>query len=75
MSLFQKNIQTVYIEGMMCDHCAHHVETELSKIEGIKSVSVSLKNKNAIIKSKEPIPENKIKDAVILAGYKVTKIE
>ena len=52
-----------------------HVEVELKKIEGVKGVTVSLKDKKAIIKSKDGIDEKTLKDAIIVAGYKVTKIE
>lgn len=75
MSLFQTKTQVVSIEGMMCDHCSCHVETELRKIEGVKSVTVSLKTKSATIKSKNGIDVQKIKDAVTIAGYTVNKIE
>jgi Copper chaperone len=75
MSLFSNKKQTVKIEGMMCDHCAHHVKTEIEKIEGVKGCDVSLKDGTAIIKSKDGVDSQKIKDAVTLAGYKVVDIQ
>ena len=37
------------IEGMRCNHCRSNLEEALSKIDGVKSVSVSLEEKNAIV--------------------------
>jgi len=67
--------QTVKIEGMMCDHCAHHVKTEIQKIDGVKSCDVSLKDGTAIVKSKDGIKNQEIKDAILAAGYKVVDIQ
>ncbi|MBO5978467.1 MAG: cation transporter, partial [Bacteroidales bacterium] len=37
------------IEGMRCNHCRSNLEEALSKIDGVKSVSVSLEEKSAIV--------------------------
>lgn len=37
------------IEGMRCNHCRSNLEEALSKIDGVKSVSVSLEEKRAIV--------------------------
>ncbi|MBO5847204.1 MAG: heavy-metal-associated domain-containing protein, partial [Bacteroidales bacterium] len=37
------------IEGMRCNHCRSNLEEALSKIDGVKNVSVSLEEKSAIV--------------------------
>lgn len=61
---------TVAVEGMMCEHCAGHVKEALEKIDGVKSVVVSLKNKEASVKSSKKLEENDVKTAIENAGYK-----
>ena len=57
----------VKIEGMMCKHCAARVTEALSSLAGVKSVSVDLKKKCAIIDGEAS--ESDIKAAVENAGY------
>lgn len=65
----------VAVEGMMCEHCAAHVKEALEKIEGVKSAVVSLKNKNATVKSSKRLDENEVKTAIENAGYKFVGIK
>lgn len=41
---------TFSIEGMTCKKCVSKVKTSLIKVEGVKKVKVSLKNKKATVK-------------------------
>lgn len=63
------------IEGMHCASCSSNVERSLKKVNGVKSVSVSLMLKKGIIEAEEPISEEELKKAVARAGYKISKIE
>lgn len=74
MSIFSNKKQIVKIEGMMCNHCAHSVKTEIEKLDGVKGCDVFLKDGTAVIKSKNGIDNQKIKDAITLVGYKVIDI-
>ena len=38
------------VKGMMCQHCVAHVKEALSKVKGVKEVTVDLKNNKAVIK-------------------------
>ena len=67
--------QIIKIEGMKCQHCACHAEEALKNIEGIKSVHVNLERKEAVIKSKSGIDEERIKKAIEEVGYKVKEVE
>ncbi len=63
-------MKTIYIEGMMCEHCKKHVEDAFSNL-GLKAI-VSLQDKKAIID--QEFDDKKIIDAINDAGYKVKEI-
>jgi copper ion binding protein len=70
--LFSKkeNVQTtIAVKGMMCNHCVNHVQEALSKLPGVKKVSVDLKSGHATIESKEALKEEDLKNAISDAGY------
>lgn len=64
----------IKIEGMRCKHCEAHVTDTLKNFDGIDSVKVSLKNKEAIIKHKNPIENETIKNLISSIGYEVIDI-
>ncbi len=66
------DIKTVYIEGMMCGHCAARVQKALKSISN-KPVTVSLNDNNA--KVDNALEDKLIKETIKNAGYKVTNIE
>lgn len=61
------------IEGMVCGNCAARVENALNAMEGVWT-KVDLSQKQALIRSKEPLKEEVIKGAVRKLGYTVMKI-
>ena len=63
------------VEGMMCEHCVKHVETALSKVEGVEKVKVELKKKRATVTLNGDVPNEKLQSAVEEAGYTVKGIE
>lgn len=71
--LFSKKEQkttVLHVEGMMCEHCAAHVEKALLGI-GVKSATVSLEEKTVTVKAKESITEADMAAAITAAGYTV----
>lgn len=40
---------TLWIDGMMCNHCTSSVTNALTALDGVKTVQVSLEEKNAVI--------------------------
>ena len=56
------------VDGMMCEHCRKHVTDALKNVPGVTEVTVSLENKNAIVKGHNLSRETLI-DAVKNAGY------
>ena len=67
--------KTIHVEGMMCMHCVGHVEKALRAVPGVKGVTVSLDDKNAIVDVDESVSNNALTAAVKDAGYEVTGIE
>lgn len=67
--------KTIHVEGMMCMHCVGHVEKALRGVPGVKGVTVSLDDQNAIVDVDESVSNNALTAAVKNAGYEVTGIE
>lgn len=67
--------KVLLVEGMMCEHCAAHVEAAVSKIDGVKSVKVDLKKKTATVKVERDIPSEEFEKAITGAGYKLVGVE
>lgn len=68
-------LETIYINGMQCEHCKMRVEKVLNSINGIKNVSVNLDNKNVVIECEGEIEEDNIKEAVEEIGFEVVDIK
>ncbi len=63
------------ISGMHCGSCAGNIERSLKKVEGIKSVSVSMMTNKGIVEAEDKVSEEELKKAVSRAGYKVVTVE
>ena len=63
--------KTLTIEGMMCAHCAAHVEKALNALPGVSAV-VDLAAKTAVVTG--DADDEALKKAVADAGYQVTDI-
>lgn len=73
------NTRTVYIKGMMCEHCEKRVKTALMALPQIADCTVSHKNGTAVITLCKDLGdsfnENEVMAAVKKAGYKFKKIK
>ena len=69
-----KNV-TIKIKGMGCQNCVKAVTEELSALDGVSKVNVSLEEKNAIIKLNKEVSDSEIKNAIQEAGYAVIEIK
>ena len=63
--------KTLTIEGMMCAHCAAHVEKALNALPGV-TAQVDLAGKTAVVTGSAG--DEALKQAVAYAGYQVTDI-
>ena len=73
----KNNIQTVQlnISGMDCEGCTAHINSELSKVNGVIEANTSYKHANAIVKfDNSKISIDSIANAVNSIGHKVTSI-
>ena len=67
--------KTVYIDGMMCKHCAASVKKALEAIDGIASVDVDLEGKKATVSLSADVANETIEKAIKVEGYTVTNID
>lgn len=66
--------KVIKIEGMMCGHCTDHVKKALEAIDGVKSVEVSLEEKQAVVSLSANVEDIALENAVTEAGYTVTSV-
>ena len=53
------------IDGMSCNHCANHLNTDLTEdIKGVEVIEISLENKYAIVDMKDDIDITKLKEVI-----------
>ncbi|MCM1043466.1 MAG: heavy metal translocating P-type ATPase [Corallococcus sp.] len=67
--------KTIAIEGMMCGHCTARVEKALKAISGVRSVEVSLENKNATVMCDGGVTDEMLKEAIEAQDYTVVSVE
>jgi len=56
---------------MTCMHCAGNVKKAVESVAGISNVSVDLDEKTVSFKAEEGIDTEKVKGAIMGAGYSV----
>ena len=56
--------KTYTINGMTCEHCVKAITEEVSVIDGVDKVTVSLESGSMTIDSAEEIPFGQVADAV-----------
>lgn len=66
----------LYIEGMTCDSCTNSIKKALSKLSGIEDVTISLKEKKAVVKHfPSGIKREEVRDAIDDVGFDATLLE
>ena len=60
---------TFEVTGMTCDHCRRAVTEEISRIPGIKGVTVDLATGSVTVTAAQPVDRADITHAVDEAGY------
>ena len=58
------------VPGMHCDNCTAAVEDELSKVEGVASVTAELATKLVTVRG-ESLSDAALREAIDEAGYEV----
>ncbi len=67
-----ENMVKIHVEGMMCMHCVGHVKKALEALEGVKSVEVSLENKEAVVETNGNVSNEALVKAIKDAGYEAS---
>jgi copper chaperone len=62
---------TYSVPAISCGHCTHTIETELSDMQGIKSVKADETTKKVVITFDIPASEDKIKSLLTEINYPV----
>jgi copper chaperone CopZ len=57
------------VTGMTCGHCVASVTEELSELDAVDHVDVTLATGEVNVRSSEPLREQDVRDAVAEAGY------
>lgn len=61
----------IKIDGMVCGGCENRVKTALLNIEGVESVDANHNTGMVIVKSKEDLDAEQIKEKIIDLGYEI----
>ena len=61
----------VVVEGMKCEGCANTVREKFEAIEGVKSVTIDLKNKKAVLESQSIIDKETLVSVLSDTKYSV----
>jgi copper chaperone CopZ len=59
---------TYTVTGMTCGHCVAHVTEEVSAVEGVTDVQVTLEGGRMVVTSVTPLDLATVKEAVSEAG-------
>ena len=68
-------LKTLYIQGMMCAHCASHVKKALESVEGVTNAEIDLDRGTAAVSLSDTVSDDMLISAVRQAGYHVTEIK
>jgi copper chaperone CopZ len=61
--------ETYHVAGMTCGHCAQAVTGELTRLPGVRDVTVDLNSGAVTVRSDGHLPLDEIRTAVDEAGY------
>ena len=61
--------QTLTVTGMTCGHCVASVTEEISELDGVENVDVTLETGQVVVTSSQPLDPAAVKAAVEEAGY------
>lgn len=62
---------TYTVSGMTCGHCVEAVTGELTKVPGVREVSIDLPTGAVTVTSDTPLPLDDVRAAVDEAGYEL----
>ncbi|WP_026689793.1 copper chaperone CopZ [Alteribacter aurantiacus] len=64
--------ETIYVDGMTCNHCKAAVEGALKNLAGVVAAEVDLSNKNVLVQYEESkVTVEQLKEEIDDQGYDV----
>jgi copper chaperone len=63
------NTITYTIPNISCGHCVHTIKSEVTELEGVRSVDANMDTKQATITFEPPATEEKIKSLLAEINY------
>ncbi|MDO4720578.1 MAG: heavy metal-associated domain-containing protein [Peptostreptococcaceae bacterium] len=66
--------KTISIFGMSCHKCVAHVQHALEALSQVESAKVSLQDQNAVVRLKEDVSDEILKETIEDIGYDVKGI-
>ncbi len=67
--------KTITVEGMMCAHCASHVQKALEALDGVTSAEINLEAKTATVTMTNDVADDVLTAAIKDAGYTPVSVE
>ena len=65
--------QTFSVTGMSCEHCARSVTEELSELDGVTDVQVSVDDGRVEVSSEGGLSRDAATSAISEAGYEISE--
>ena len=65
----------IVVEGMNCGGCVKKITNHFENVEGVMETTVSLEDKNVIIKGSDELSNMKIRNDIIELGFQVMSIQ
>lgn len=60
------------VPTISCNHCKHTIETELSELQGVKSVNADVPGQRVVVVFEAPADKDKIKSLLAEINYPAT---
>jgi copper chaperone len=73
MTSTDTHTETYAVRGMTCAHCVASVTEELQELDGVIDVRVELTTGTVIVRSRDPLRDDAVRDAVEEAGYRLAE--
>lgn len=70
-SIREKEMTTIKIKGMSCNHCVMAVTKALGVVDGIRDVKVRLEAGEAVYEETKPVDMAVVKEKIKKAGFEV----
>ena len=70
-----ETVRTLYIDGMMCDHCEKRIKESLEALSGVAEVTASSDAGTAVVRFTAPVEYEALEKAVADAGYTLLRAE